>query len=527
MRHTKKIVTSLLATSMLLAGCGDAPDKKSASEDATEYPDAIELQEGFDPDGHFDFGAGSFGASWDPIESTTGGDIAFYLPVYDRLFQMKPDTSIEPMLATGYEAAEDGTSMTITLRDGVKFSDGTPLDADAVKFNIERIISEDSKISGEIPMVTGAEVIDPLTVKLNVSGEMGALLPGLTFRAGIMVSPKAVKAGTLPSQPVGVGPYVVTDSVPGDHADFERSADYWEPEAQNVATMTYHSILDAQTRINALQTGEMDGIRLGPEQFTSAAQMGFDVISMPGTTFTYMMFNTEYEPFDDPAVRIALNYAVDRVGIADGLFEGNCTPQIQPVPEGSMGYSEKIGDGLDIWPYDPEKAKELLAEAGVKDVSITAMSTNISTYQKVAEVVQQNLIDVGIEVNLSVVPNEQVLDQFAISKTAEANFTAYSGIPEPNAVVARYLTPGAVYNPGNTTSQELLDLASKAATPVDPEERDALYEDFIDAWIEEPPHFTPICMMHNGAAFNDNVSGVSEHPTVGGTDLRYVAVAPE
>lgn len=523
--NIKKVAVPLFAASLLLAGCGDAPDRDTAEPD--EYPTAIELQDDWDPDGHFQFGTSVFGASWDPIESTTGGDIRLYLPVYDRLLEMKPDGEIVPMLATEYEAAEDGTSLTLTLREGLTFSDGTPFDAEAVKFNIERIISDGSKIRGEIPMVTGAEVIDPLTIKLNVSGEMGALLPGLTFRAGMMVSPTAAQSGTLPTQPVGVGPYVVTESVPGDHADFARSENYWEPEAQNVATMTYQLILDGQTRLNALQTGEIDGASLGPDQFTSAADMDFNVISMPGTTFTYMMFNTQYEPFDDPAVRIALNYALDRVGIAEGLFEGNCTAQIQPWPDTSLAYSEKIGDGLDIWPYDPEKAKQLLADAGVKDVSITAMSTNISTYQKVAEVVQSNLMDVGIDVKLSVVPNEQVLEMFAISKSAEANFTAYSGIPEPNAVVARYLTPGAVYNPGNSTPQKLLDLASQAATPVDPAERNVIYEDFMDAWIQEPPHFTPICMMHNGTAFNDNVSGVSEHPTVGGADFRYVAVAPE
>ena len=522
---TRRAVGSLFALSLLLAGCGDTPAREPA--DAGTYPDAIELKDGWDPDGHFEYGSSVFGASWDPIESTTGGDIRVYLPVYDRLLEMKPDGEIVPMLATDYEAAADGKSMTLTLREGLSFSDGTPFDADAVKFNIERIIAKGSKISGEIPMVTSAEVIDPLTVKLNVSGEMGALLPGLTFRAGIMVSPTAAQSGTLSSTPVGIGPYVVTESVPGDHADFARTENYWDPDAQRVATMTYRLILDGQTRLNALQSGELDGATLGPEQFISAEDMDLNVISMPGTTFTYMMFNTQYQPFDDPKVRIALNYALDRVGVAEGLFDGNCTAQIQPWPETSLAYSKEIGDGLDVWPYDPEKAKELLADAGVKDVSITAASTNISTYQKVAEVVQNNLEAVGVEVELAVVPNEQVLDLFAISKTVEGNFTAYSGIPEPNAVVARYLQPGAVYNPGNTTAPKLLELASQAATPVDPAERNAAYAEFMDAWIEEPPHFTPICMMHNGSAFNDNVSGVSEHPTVGGTDMRGLAVAPE
>lgn len=523
---TVRAAISLSALSLLLAGCGDAPSR-AESESSGKYPSAIELKEGWDPDGHFEYGSSVFGASWDPIESTTGGDIRLYLPVYDRLLEMKPDGEIVPMLATDYQASPDGSSMTLTLREGLSFSDGTPFDAAAVKFNIERIISDGSKISGEIPMVTSAEVIDPLTVKLNVSGEIGALLPGLTFRAGIMVSPTAAQAGTLAAHPVGVGPYVVTESVPGDHADFARAENYWDPDAQRVATMTYRLILDGQTRLNALQSGELDGATLGPEQFGSAANMDLNVISMPGTTFTYMMFNTEYPPFDNPKVRIALNYALDRVGIAEGLFEGNCTAQIQPWPQNSIAYSEQIGDGLDIWPYDPAKAKDLLADAGVADLSITAASTNISTYQKVAEVVQNNLEAVGIDVELAVVPNEQVLDLFAISKTVEGNFTAYSGIPEPNAVVARYLLPGAVYNPGNSTPQQLLDLASIAADPVEPSERTAAYADLMDAWIEEPPHFTPICMMHNGTAFTDNVSGVSEHQTVGGTDMRGLAVAPE
>ncbi|PRZ40549.1 peptide/nickel transport system substrate-binding protein [Antricoccus suffuscus] len=523
MKRAPKILAGLICAGLVLSGCGAAPDRKSAA-DTENYGSAIKLAKDYDPNGHFEFAYTSYPASWDPTKSINGSDITLYAPVYDRLLFEDSEGSVHPMLAEEFTPSADNKTLTLKLRAGLTFSDGTPFDADAVKFNLDRTRDKESRLAGELHQIESVEVIDPSTVDVHLTGGLGSIVIGLASRAGIMVSPAAVEAGGLDAKPVGIGAYQATNIQTGSKVEYEKTPDYWDPDAQRVATMTYHYMPDDQTRINALKSGTVDGARINPDEADLASEAGKTPVIRPSTLFIYFMVNTAKGPFADPEVRKALNMAIDRKAISEGLYDGYCTPQIQPFPETSPGYSEKIGDGLDVFPYDPDAAKKIMKKAGVTKLDIATAAPNVTIYTKFAEVVQSQLADIGITMEIHSLPPNPQVQEFAIDKTTETFTSIYTGMNDPDTVMSRYLSPTALFNPGAMEYPELVKYGAEGAASMDPAERKPAYEKYMDAWVESPPHLIPVCMIHQAAAYADNVSGASQKAN-GYPNLRGVAVA--
>ncbi|WP_134322242.1 ABC transporter substrate-binding protein [Cumulibacter soli] len=511
---------------LLVAACGDAPESntKSSGPATSDIPTSIELADDVDPAGNFRWATIAFPASWDPTKSLSGGDLPIYRPVYDRLLDLDRTGQLQPMLATEWEVAEDNSSVTLTLQDGLTFTDGTPFDAEAVKFNLERNAAEGSLLAAESSAFSSAEVIDKTTIKIDVSYGLGSYMTALGVRSGIMVSPTAAKAGKLDQEPVGIGAYTLTDFTPGDTAEFEKTDDYWDPAVQNVATMTYRVMIDDQTRYNALKSGELDGIYLQPGQIDQAIEDEFNVVSSEANNFLYIAVNAEKAPFDEESARLAIQYALDREEIAQGLFEGHCTPSIQPFPSTSVGYSDEVGDGLDIYPHDAEKAKELLSEGGVEgEIELQLMTPNITMFTQLSEVVQAQLAEVGIKASVKPVPSAELSQNFSVDQTVELATLPYVGTPDPNGAMA-YFAPGHPYNIGQAASQETVDLAMEAASPVDPDERKELYAEVAQSLLDQQSQIIPICLLHLGSAYSTNVSNV-EQPAFDAPTQRGVAIS--
>ncbi len=523
MRTLRTVAT--VSGALLVVGCGAPPEKNSSASEAAEYGTTIDLADDFDSEGHFNWGYAAAPSNWDPSQSASGGDGNFYEPVYDRLLSYQADGTIVGMLATDFEASEDGLTLTLTLREGLEFSDGTAFDADAVKFNLDRNRSADSRLAGDLHQVESVEVVDEYTLDIHVTGAIGALPTALSSRAGMMVSPAAVEAGTLESEPVGIGAYLTTEFVPGAKVEYVVSPDYWDPEAQRVASMTYYYMPDDQTRINALKSGEIDGANIRPTDFGPLADAGLTPIVQASGQYVYIAVNTSKEPFGDPNVRKAINMAIDREGISEGIYDGYCTPQIQPFAESGPGYSEKIGDGLDIFGYDPAEAKDLMDAAGVDEpIEITMMTPSVTVYTKIAEVVQAQLSEIGISAKIDPVPPAELVQSFALEQTAESMVSISTSINDPDVVNSRTLAPGALCNPGKAEYPELIKWGDEGAASLDADERAPAYEKYMDAWVESPPHLIPICMVHAASAYAAHVSGVQQSVT-GGPNLRGVAIS--
>ncbi len=523
MKRAPKILAGLLCAGLALSGCGDAPARKSTA-DTEKYGSTIKLVKDYDPNGHFEFAYTSYPASWDPTKSVNGADGVFYAPVYDRLLLEDADGKVQPMLAEKFTPSADNKTLTLKLRTGLTFSDGTPFDAAAVKVNLDRNRAESSRISGEVHQIESVEVVDPSTVDLHLSGGLGPIVVGLASRGGIMVSPAAVAAGTLDAQPVGIGPYLATKIQAGSKADYEKTPNYWDPDAQRVATMTYQYMPDDQTRVSALMSGTVDGAGVNAVDLNVVDAAGKTPIVKQSPLFIYFMVNTAKGPFADPNVRKALNMAIDRKAISQGLYEGYCTPQIQPFPKTSPGYSAKVGDGLDVFPYDPTAAKKLMKDAGVTKLDIATAAPTVTIYTKFAEVLQGQFAKIGIDMKIHSLPPVQQVQEFAIDKTTETFTSIYTGMNDPDTVMSRYLDPVALFNPGAMEYPDLVKYGAEGAASLNPAERKPAYEKFMDAWVENPPHLIPVCMVHAATAYADRVSGVAQKAS-GYPDLRGVAVA--
>ncbi|MFV0535591.1 MAG: ABC transporter substrate-binding protein [Cumulibacter sp.] len=525
MKRAIRYLAPLSAVAMVLAGCGDAPNAEKEA-DTSGFESEIPLDENYDPEGHFDFAYTSYPASWDPAKSVNGADMLMFSPVYDRLLLEEQDGTISPMLAEEFTASEDNKTLTLKLKEGLTFSDGQPFNAEAVKFNLEHYTADDSRINGEVYQIDEIEIVDDYTVDLHLNGGIGSLVVGLASRAGVMVSPAAVKSGIIETEPVGVGPYQATDISAGNFVQYEKTPDYWDPDAQRVASMKIQYMADDQTRINALKSGDVDGAAINPDELDTADDAGLIPLVTQSPRFIYFMLNAGIEPFDDPEVRKAINMAIDREAISQGMYDGYCTPQIQPFPEGSPGYSEKVGDGLDIFPYDPEAAKKILEDKGVAEVNIATAAPNVTIYTKIAEVLQEQLTEIGINMEIHSLPPVPQVQEFAIDKVTETFSSIFTAINDPDAITARYLGPDALFNPGEVVYEDLIKYAAEGANSLDPEERKPAYEKYMDAWVETPPHLIPLCMIHLTNAYNDNVSGAVQMMN-GYPDLRGIAVAKE
>lgn len=520
-RAGMKTVAIGVGVALALAGCGDAPKEDAPANDA--YPTAVPVADDFDESASFTLAVTLPPSSFDPRDSSTGLDQNFLAPIYDRLIYLTPDGEFEPMLATEWTPSEDGKSLTLKLRTGLQFTDGTPFDAAAVKTNLDRYRGEGSKLIQELRQVTDVTVIDPATVKITVSDGLGALTSSLSARAGMMASPKAIADGTIASTPVGVGPYQVVTATPGQGVTLERNPSYWQPDAQRVATLEVVGIPDSQTRYNALSTGEISAATVAIDQAKSADDADKTLVAGPTPLIFFLAVNTATAPFDDPSVREAMSLAINREDIAAGLYEGFCDPQVQLFPEGTVGYSEEIGDGLDQWPYDPEKAKQLIEDAGVDPAASFDANVTAGDTVALAEVIQSQLGEVGITMNVKPGPSATLLEEFSFAKTSPLTVSGYTGPPDPAGVIDRNFLPTALYNPGGKVDEEMLAIGQDAASETDPEKRNELYGQFTEVFLQEVRNIIPICLLHQIIAAAPEVTGL--HAPTDYVDLRNIAVS--
>jgi peptide/nickel transport system substrate-binding protein len=511
-------VTACLA--LTACGGGEAGTGRGGGGTVASVP----VAGSFDREATFSWGYTIGATSLDPHRGTSGFDQNWLYPVYDRLVYSAPDGQLKPMLATSWETTDGGRALEMKLRTGVTFHDGTAMDAAAVKKSLDRARDDDSVVKGELTMIESVEVVDGHTVRLKVTGAIGALLGALTDRAGMILSPKAIDGGKLATEPVGAGAYRTVENRAGDRVTYERYDRYWEPGVQRTRRMVFRVMPDDQTRLNALQTGELSMALIRQNQVGAAQQAGMKVLSGESPTFYSFQLNGSRKPFDDPRVRLALNLAMDRKAIGEGLLEGYCTPQIQPWPSTSWAYDKSVGDGLSKWPHDPERAKRLLAEAGHPNgFSFKALAVNISGYSTIAEALQQQFAKVGVKMELQVVEAAQAGKAFAIEKSADAGVMGYSPTPDPQGVMTRLLLPTAAANPGKVATPEVVKLAEQAAAPADPKDRAGFYHKIMADLIANPPAAVPICMHQRTEAFKPTVSGISNF-TGGMRDFRGVAV---
>jgi len=281
-------------------------------------------------------------------------------------------TQIVPGLAESWTISRDGLQYTFKLRKGVKFHDGTPLDAEAVKFSIERQIVPDHPASklGKYPFanyffgnVKAVEPLDELTVRFILKEPRASFLDVMAAAAAAIVSPTAVKKFGLDygTNPVGTGPFRFASWERGQRVVLEKNPAYWKFPVK-VDRVVYRPIVEDQARLTELLTGGLDLIVGVPPDFVAQLEGNakLALLKQVGAHVWYLGLNNEKKPFTDKRVRQALNYAVDKDAIVRDVLKGTGAPSKGPVLPGTSGDEAR----LKAFPYDPERAKKLLAEAG-------------------------------------------------------------------------------------------------------------------------------------------------------------------
>ncbi|MGW1723475.1 ABC transporter substrate-binding protein [Streptomyces sp. NPDC002306] len=343
-----------------------------------------------------------FPTHWDPVVGGSGAQFRELALTYASLTRTDESGKAVPDLAESWKYNAKGDEITFHLRPGLKFSDGEPVDASAVKAAIERAQKQkNSALFGDLTSI-GSVDADGLDAVLHLT-QVDYQIPQLLGERVLQIaSPKAARnPEKLDQNPVGAGPFIVTQLIPGTKAVLKKNPDYWDAKNIHIDNVELTSAPDASTVVSGLQTGVYNFADLDPRQAAAAKKAGLDVFVQPGFNASNISLNVNKAPFDDDRVVDAVRYAIDRQEFVDKLTFGYGEVTNQPFPKGYVAFDPKSEN---TYPYDPAKSKKLLAEAGHRAGAIK-LDLVIPAEDPQAEIVQSQLAKVGITVTIKIDKN--------------------------------------------------------------------------------------------------------------------------
>ncbi|MER2107591.1 MAG: ABC transporter substrate-binding protein [Solibacillus sp.] len=419
--------------------------------------------------------------------------------VYQRLVDYDgATTNIKPGVAEKWEVSEDGLTWTFNLEDGHKFSDGTPVDAEAVKASFERSLEINAGPASVFTMVSEIQVVDPLTVKFVLSDPFPPFLSTLAANYGNIVNPKALEQeedgdlgqNYLASATMGSGPYKLTEWKQGESLTLEvNEHSKVQPKLKKVI---FRIIGDASVQRMQLEKGEIDiaeGIPVDQLQTLDNVE-NVTVLQEPSLLVDYVYINNKSTnpALQDKRVRQALNYAIDYAGMIEGVQLGYATQMHGPIPDGLWGHDKSVVQ----YKYDVEKGKQLLAEAGAENLELSLLySDNKSWWETEALALQANLAEIGVKLKLNKVAyatSREMMDK--------ADFDLMLGVWSPDFgdpyMFMNYWfdssNHGLAGNRAFYTNAQVDELLKQASTNNDQEVRHALYKQIQEIVLDEAPY---------------------------------------
>jgi glutathione transport system substrate-binding protein len=321
--------------------------------------------------------------------------------MFEGLYMLDEHMKLRPQLAESYEASEDAKEFTFHLRKGITFHDGTPFNAAAVKFSFDRAGNPENHLKRQslYVMIDHTEVVDDFTVRMVLKYPFGAFVNDVAHPGALIVSPKSIQdyGKEVTRHPSGTGPYEFV-SWSADTLKLKKNVHYWKPGLPKLDTITYRGVPENGARIAMLQAGEAQFIYPVPPELIKSLERSptITVFDEPSLLCRYVALNNLRKPFSDPRVRLALNYAVDKQAFIKVVFNGHADPMDSPMPP-LLGFYQRQGN----YPYDPAKAKELLAEAGYPNGFETTLTGGVDTLvQRGMQFIQQQLAIVGVTVKV-------------------------------------------------------------------------------------------------------------------------------
>ena len=486
---------TLLLVAFAAACGGGGTGGGSGSEEAVRYGFDFEL---------------NLSDTFDPQQSLSTCDRLALEWIYGTLTSLDESGAPQPGLAESWEIDDAAGTMTLTLREGLEFSDGTPFDAEAVAAGLE-YLKTGEQVSEGLTAMTSAEAVDATTVQINLDGPGFSLPYNLAGREGMIPAPSTYdiddpEAGTADTDPIGAGPFAFVEFSPGERILLERNASYGGPESYDIDALELTQVGVGNPAVTALAAGELDVI--GYEAESQSVVDDDDSLSSDsrlGEVYAQMQLRLD-EPFDDVLIRQALNHAVDREEYIEVVQNGVGEVAWMPYPEASPNFNPEVAG---VYEYDPDRARELLAEAGVPDgfEFDMAIPGGVTGQERQGELLQAQFAEVGITANI--VPlGTDIATEYYLQRGADAFSAARPANPNPVGQVSDQWAEFAFVAIHNDAERpditELVDQAEGAATD---EERAELMQQamviIVEEALEVPIAFTP----RNVAWSNERIDG--------------------
>jgi peptide/nickel transport system substrate-binding protein len=510
--------TAAVAASTTAAGAtttGAAGASTSTSSGGAASSAAVPT--GFDPNAKITLAIAAPNTGLDPHQAKQLGDIPYLGMVYDTLTFQQADGSVTPSLATEWKTAADGASMTLKLRTGVTFHDGTPFNAAAVKANLDRVKALKALPAANLASVASVDVVDDSTVRINFVPGAGADVPAaLSTWSGMMVSPKTIEANTdITANPgmSGSGPYVVTSYKSGESTVFEKApGTYWNPAVGLTKTIEIDYVAASSARIAGIQSGQYDEAQIsGPDvvQAEALAKSGqYGGYGVFVSTQHVLKLHSNQGVLTNEKLRQAIGYAIDKKSIADDLLSGNCKVATSPYPDGHWAHGSTVDS---IYNFDLAKAKQLVSESGVANPAVEIVYASGSSFAALVPATQSMLQAAGFKVTATPVPQADVDPMFrGGQKDAYQASISASGDPA-NIVNNEFLGGFKLYNDADGS---LKALADQAVNPkLAQTDRAKLYNDI---WTKAAQQFVEIniCNTRQFAIYNKDLQGVEQMPLI-------------
>jgi peptide/nickel transport system substrate-binding protein len=416
--------------------------------------------------------------TFDPHLTVGRNTQIFVANVFDGLTARDANGQLAPALATDWGVLPDNSGWQFTLRDGVTFQNGDPFTAESVKYTIERMIDPATKstVSSEMGTIAGVDVVNANTVIVRTK-QPDIMVPSRfsELYGGMLSSKQAAAAdpATLATKPNGTGPFAVTEWVKNERLVLEANPSYWRGPA-SVSKITMRPILEDATRVAALQTGEVDFISNVP--YERIGELSADPSLVVKTVSTPRVFfigiDPRVKPFDDVRVRQALNYAVDVDSIISALYLGHATRIATVVPTTCFGYDGSVTP----YPYDPDKARQLLADAGYPNgfpVEFDSFTGSVAEHSKPAEAIAEYLRQVGLDVKLNVFEFGAFGPRRVANQVSPLHIYSFGNVYFEPAWQVKWMMQqnlGLFYR-----NQEVYDMMSQAEATFDPNARVPIY----------------------------------------------------
>jgi len=446
-------------------------------------------------------------STYDPHKGASGTDHMYLYPVFDTLVRFDDKMNARPGLAESWETPDPKT-LVLKLRKGVKFHDGTPFNAEAVRFNIARAQDKaTSSMSSELTSIDKVEIADEHTVRLRLKAPDASLVLAFADRAGMMVSPTAAQklGDQFGRTPVGAGEFRMVRWQPGSEARLERFADYYEPGRPYLDAIVFKIIPDADTRVSALRSGQVDFIMEVPAQDFAGLKGERNLRVNEGPTLAYwrIFMNFAKPPLEKKAVREAINLALDRPALLKAVIFGLGEIASQPFPASYWAFNP----GVKPWPHDPARAKAKLAEAGLPNgFTMDMVLEPTPEHVRRAEMIQAQLGGVGIKVDLKPMDLTKGVQAFFRSKEMMAANYRWTGRPDPDQSVRGMFHSTGFYNPGGLKVPRVEELMDQARATYKVEERRRLYQQISEV-VQQEAIDTPLYFAYSLEAMSTSVQG--------------------